>query len=72
MWRNVLRVTKHGNYYTEIPLPWQMDRAYFMAQDFARRMPESEGFKFMFLQFDAMAKVKDFTNAEIADMDEPN
>jgi len=60
MYRNVLRVTKHNDYYTEIPLPMQMDRAYFMAQDFARRMPAEEGFKFMFLQFDGVAKVKDF------------
>ena len=66
MWRNVLRVTKHNNYYTEIPLPMQMDGAYFIAQDFARRMPEEEGFKFMFLQFDGVAKVIDFKNVDLS------
>ena len=69
MYRNVLRVTKHNNYYTEIPLPMQMDRAYFMAQDFARRMPAEEGFKFMFLQFDGVAKVKDFASVDLTERD---
>ncbi len=69
MWRNVLRVTKHNNYYTEIPLPMQMDRAYFMAQDFARRMPVADGFKFMFLQFDGVAKVIDFNSVDLSNLE---
>lgn len=45
MWDMILTITKDRQHYAQMALPRDYDAAVAQARDFARRFPESEGFR---------------------------